>query len=100
MVEVDIELLCQEISVALETEDTVEISKLLSGISIGLIIAFALIVNLIAGAFLGLATLVPGLVPAGFRIYLLKVNAGSAIKCQLFGHAKRTPRNKVGSTLH
>ncbi|MCP4471810.1 MAG: magnesium transporter [Gammaproteobacteria bacterium] len=34
MVEVDIELLRQEISVALETEDNVEISKLLSGISI------------------------------------------------------------------
>ena len=34
MVEVDIELLRQEISVALETDDTVEISKLLSGISI------------------------------------------------------------------
>jgi len=34
MVEVDIELLRQEISVALETEDNVEISKLLSGVSI------------------------------------------------------------------
>ncbi|MCP4768066.1 MAG: magnesium transporter [Gammaproteobacteria bacterium] len=34
MVEVDIELLRQEISVALETEDNVEITKLLSGISI------------------------------------------------------------------